>query len=229
MKLLNIDQNAKTVKGQKKGYITAILYLAPSDLSGYNVCSNATPGCILGCLNKSGYGIYDRTQKSRIAKTKYFFNNRQAFLSQLEKEIKNFIKLAKKKDLIPCIRLNGTSDLAFEQYGIIQKFPDIQFYDYTKNYIRMLKYCNNELPKNYHLTFSRSELNDKQCNEILKLNGSVAIVFSKKLYEHWDFNKKYMVNGELNDLRFLDKPKSIIALKAKGKAKKDSTGFVVVS
>ena len=131
-KLLNIDNNAKTVKGQKYGYKTAILYLAPSTLSGFNVCPMASEGCKKACLNTSGYGAFSNVQNGRINKTRWFIQERESFLNQLIKEIKNHIINCNKKGFIPCIRLNGTSDISFENFGIMEQFPNVQFYDYTK-------------------------------------------------------------------------------------------------
>ena len=158
-KLLNIDKNAKTIKGQAYGYMTAILYLAPSDLSGFNVCSMASKGCKSACLNTAGHGAFSNVQLGRINKTRWFIQERNTFLTQLKREINNFINYARKKDLIPCVRLNGTSDISWETTGIFEEFPHIQFYDYTKIYKRAVKYVNGQLPSNYHLTYSLNEDN----------------------------------------------------------------------
>ena len=155
MKLLTVG-NPKIAKGEKLGYLTAILHLAPHTMSGYNTCPMATAGCSSACLNTAGRGgmfagcktahlsgsemvndiksgnLVNFIQAARIRKTRMFFEHRVTFLSQLENEIRNFVKLAKKHGLTPVIRLNGTSDLRWENYGIIQKFPTLQFYDYTK-------------------------------------------------------------------------------------------------
>ena len=135
-KLLNIDNNAKTVKGQKKGYKTAILYLAPSTQSGFQVCPMASEGCKKACLYTAGHGAFSNVQQGRINKTRWFMQDRQSFLTQLKKEISNHIKNCDKKGYIPCVRLNGTSDISWENYDIIQAFPNVQFYDYTKIYKR---------------------------------------------------------------------------------------------
>ena len=149
-KLLNIDKNAKTVKGQKYGYLTAILYLASSNLSGFNVCPQASLGCKKACLVSSGHGAFKNVLEGRINKTRWFIQERETFLTQLRREIKNFISYAYKKNLTPCIRLNGTSDIAWETFGIMEEFSNIQFYDYTKIYKRALKFINGQLPSNYH-------------------------------------------------------------------------------
>ena len=163
MKILGIDNNAKTVKGRKKQYSTAIIYLAPSNASGViNTCTSASRGCRAACLFTSGRGRMNPIREARINKTKFFVNDQETFLRQLWKETDNHIKLSNKKGLIPCERLNGTSDLRWEDYkldgqNIFRAFPDLQFYDYTKHLDRAAAFANGKLPSNYHLTFSRSE------------------------------------------------------------------------
>lgn len=219
-KLLNIDANAKTVKGRKKGYMTGILYLLPSDFSGFNVCPNASPGCISGCLNLAGRGKFTATQKARLKKTLRLFQDRKGFIDQLEKEIIALKKRADKKGLIPVVRLNGTSDFPWHSTGIFKKFPEIQFYDYTKT----PKYLRLNIP-NYHLTFSQSETNHDQVEKVLSLGHNVAVVFEKELPETY---LGYPVfNGDQSDLRFLDPASVVVGLKAKGPAKHDTSGFTV--
>lgn len=238
MKLLNLDQNPKTVKGQKWGYRTAILYLAPHKLSGYNTCPQATAGCSAACLNTAGFGgIYKSVQESRIRKTKMFYEDRANFMLQLEKEIANFVAKTKKearrkhKKIIPCIRLNGTSDIQWETVSFVgadkkryknmmERFPYIQFYDYTKIWKRTKK----TLPENYHLTFSLAEDNDLNAKKALKSGTNVAVVFRKSLpVVYWGTT---VINADETDLRFLDGTGVICGLKAKGKARKDTSGFV---
>lgn len=223
--LLNIDKNAKTVKGQKKGYLTGILYLAPSTLSGYQVCPFAkAAGCEAACLNTSGRGGMNSVQSARIAKTKYFHENREAVMAELVKEIRALIKKAEKMGLIPVVRLNGTSDILWEKVGvgvggvsypnIMAVFPEVQFYDYTK-------YPKRDVPKNYHITFSYSPVYGK------KSDHNMAVVFRGSIPKSYLGRK--VIDGDQNDLRFLDQRNVVVGLKAKGKAKKDNTGFVVES
>ena len=120
-KLLNIDNNAKTVKGQKYGFLTAILYLAPSNESGFNVCPQASKGCKRACLYSAGNGSYPSVKLGRINKTRWYIQERETFINQLRKEIEKFIVKAKAKNLIPCIRLNGTSDISWENTGLIER------------------------------------------------------------------------------------------------------------
>jgi hypothetical protein len=229
MKLLTTN-NAKTIKGEKKSYKTYILYLAPHTQNdkGINVCSHASKGCIESCLFKSGFGgIYTSVEKARRAKTDFFLSDRVNFLLQLKKEISAAIKNQKPDEKI-CFRLNGTSDLSFEKFkiendkNIFELFPNVQFYDYTKNYIRLEKRV---LPKNYHITFSRSETNEEKAIEMLNLGYNVAAVFDQLPQMYKGFK---VVNGDENDLRFLDEKNVIIGLKYKkltGKGADNSQGI----
>jgi hypothetical protein len=224
--LLSIDTNAKTVKGQKRGFMTGILYLAPDRLSGlFNACPNASDGCRQTCLYSAGRGAFTSVQKARIAKTAHYVKDREAFLATLTENVASVIRKAKAKHMHPVIRLNGTSDIGWERYSVIQAFKTTRFYDYTKNYDRMVSFLDGKLPSNYSLTFSRSETNETQCLEVLKRGGNVAVVFRKSLPTHW--NGYPVINGDENDLRFLDPKGVVVGLTAKGKAKTDTTGFVV--
>lgn len=226
LKYLAIDSNAKTIKGQKLGYLTGILYLSPSNESGKNLCAHASEGCIAACLYTAGRGAMQNVKDARMKKTIAFLNDRVAFSEQIKKDIAFIVKKAAKSGMIPCIRLNGTSDLPWHNIGeIMQSFPDIQFYDYTPNPFRMLQYIKGELPKNYHLTFSRKENNDGFVETILDKGGNVAVVFSGKLPATW--KGKPVIDGDESDVRFADPVNVVVGLKAKGKGKKDKSGFVV--
>lgn len=206
--------NKKTIKGEKYGWITYILYLAPftQNSLGKNVCSHASKGCSDACLFGSGFGgMFTNVEKGRINKTNYLLSDRTAFLAQLKSEIQALQK--KHKDDKLCIRLNGTSDLAWEKFKIegkslMEHFPDVQFYDYTKNYLRFDK----KLPENYHLTFSRSEDNDIHAERLLSQGHNVAIVFDElpEMYKGYK-----VVNGDLSDLRFKDDKNVVVGLKYK--------------
>ena len=224
-KLLNIDNNAKTVKGQKKGYKTAILYLAPSTQSGFNVCPQASNGCKKACLYTAGHGAFSNVQQGRINKTRWFIQERTTFMEQLRKEITNHIKNCSNKGFIPCIRLNGTSDISWETTGIFEEFPNVQFYDYTKIYKRALKYVNSQYPSNYHLTYTLNEDNYKEAFDILFKGGNISAVFRKDLPETYKGYK--VINADETDLRFTDDNNVICGLVAKGQAKKDYSGFVL--
>lgn len=222
--------NAKIIKGEALGYMTKGIHLAPANLSGYEVCQWRSKGCTMACLNTAGRGIMQRTQDSRIAKTKLFFEQRFDFLTKLSKEITSTIKSASKKGMMAVFRPNLTSDIAWEDIinedgaTIFEKHGKTQFYDYTKSFKRMKAFLNGELPSNYHLTFSCSETNEKIAKLVLSMGGNVAVVFRNQLPDTW--NGVEVVNGDESDLRFLDKQGVVVGLIEKGLAKKDSTGFV---
>jgi hypothetical protein len=243
MKLLN-SGNTKTIKGEEFGYRTFGIHLAPSNLSGYNTCLWASEGCKMACLNTSGRGIMKNVQDARINKTKLLFEDREVFMAQLYKEIAAAVKSAEKSGVKPCFRLNLTSDIPWEakQYffkgkSIFDHFPNCTYYDYTKSSIRMHKFLDGKMPKNYFLTFSRSEVTSSdRMARILDKGGNVAVVF------RGDLPKSYLgypvINGDVNDLRFLDPKGAIVGLvekysyqfdKATGKNKlvTDKSGFVV--
>jgi hypothetical protein len=224
MRLLSVDTNSKTIKGQSYGYMTGILYLAPANLSGRQVCAHRSKGCEIACLYSAGRGAFNNVQSARMRKTLAFFKDREGFLNDLRDDIRSLIKKAKKAGMQPCVRLNGTSDLPFHNMGIMEEFPDVQFYDYTPNKQRMLDYLDGKLPSNYSLTFSRKEDNEESCDEVIAKGGNVAAVF-KDAPKSW--KGKPCFNGDDSDLRFLDPKNVIVALKAKGKAKKDTSGFVI--
>jgi len=219
MKLLT-TQNYKTTKGEALGYLTGILYLAPAKLSGFEVCPGRSKGCTKACLFTAGFGRYSKVQNARISKTKMFFQDRENFLHQLHKDINSLSKKAKKLGMIPTVRLNGTSDIEWTRFGIMEEHPDIQFYDYTKVFNRLDK----PKPRNYHLTFSRHENNDEECKRALRNKHNVAVVFDD-LPKKWKGYK--VLDGDQTDLRFKDRKGYVIGLRAKGKAKKDTSSFVV--
>jgi len=215
--------NAKTVKGEKFGYTTYILYMAPGSQNGkgINLCPCSSKGCASACLFKSGRGGFNRVEKARINKSNYFVYNRKGFLEQLDREVTNITKREKHqtKKNIPVFRLNGTADIAFEKYEIrdgknlFELHPTVQFYDYTKNLKRL--YSNNH--QNYDLTFSRSEENGDLVKDVLEDGFNVAVVFGvtkdrslPKTYEGFK-----VLDGDLTDLRFLDDNGCIVGLKYK--------------
>jgi len=224
--LLSIEADAKTKKGSKKGYLTGVMYLAPAGESGVmNTCAFASAGCKADCLFTAGRASFiPSIITARIARTRFLHSNRPAFLTQLRKEIAALVRKATREGMTPCVRVNGTSDLFWLGKQLASEFPTIQFYDYTKNFAALSL----TRPANYHLTFSRSELNETQSIEALARGlANVAVVFdSKRIPETWQGFP--VVSGDETDLRFLDKPGCVIGLYAKGKAKKDTvSGFVV--
>lgn len=237
MKLLSINQDTKTIKGLEKGYLTGIMYLAPHTLGGKNICPFAkAAGCIQACLNTAGRGIFNNVQKARLNRTKLFHNDINAFMNKLALEIHALEKTAIKKNLIPVVRLNGLSDIEWENIRfdyefihnkirsvtIFELFPDIQFYDYSKNPYR------DNLPKNYDLTFSYSNKPEFQkFNDIaIKKGLRLSVVFSDQNLPAYYLNRQ-VLNGDESDLTFLAPKNTILGLYAKGKAKKENNGFIV--
>lgn len=230
LNLLTIG-NPKTLKGEAKGYLTFILHLAPGELSGHQVCPGATAGCLLACLNKAGRGgimahgqSTNVIQTARIRRTKLFFSDRVQFMAMLVSDIVKAIAHAERLGLVAVFRLNGTSDIAWEKIrtashrSIMAQFPGVQFYDYTKVHGR-------RTPDNYALTYSRAESNGEQALAHLLDGGRVAVVFEDELPAEW--NGFPVVNGDEHDLIFLQPTGHVLGLKAKGPAKKDTSGFVV--
>lgn len=227
--LLGFDTNPKTVKGQSRGYLTGIMYLAPYDISGFNVCPTASDGCKAACLYTSGHGRFTKTQDARIKKTLSYFHERELFMDTLHKEIRLFERRAAKRGMTPCIRLNGTSDIPFERVPvqghacIMDAFERVQFYDYTKRWNRR------NIPDNYHLTFSLSETNESRAALFIENGGNVAVVYRHETLPLKDFigKRRYrVVNGFETDLRFLDDDGVIVGLCAKGDGRYDTSGFV---
>lgn len=222
----SINSSSKIVKNGKLGVDTYILYLAPSNLSGYEVCPNATKECRLGCLATSGRNIMDINSgrniinNSRITKTKLFFEEREFFMNWLVAEISKAKLKSESENKIFSVRLNGTSDIdwvnvrfGIDNKNIFEIFPTVQFYDYTKNVRKF-----NNKPSNYHLTFSYTGLNSNECNNLLKLGHNIAVVFNGILPE--EFLKHKVINGDETDVRFLDESNVIVGLKWKNIADK---------
>jgi hypothetical protein len=233
-KLLGVGTNAKTIKGDGDEYLTAILYMTPYkvmvDGKLFNSCSMAAmASCIEGCLYSAGRGAFNNVQTARQRKAEWFYRDRDSFMAQLVIDVAKFANYCRKRDIQPCIRLNGTTDIRWELIlidgkNIFELFPNVQWYDYTKIPNRKVSHLSN-----YHLTWSYSAANPKYeqlFDEVISNGMSVAVVFRKPVnLKTWRGYK--VVDGDKDDLRFLDPKQSIVALYAKGKAKKDTSGFVV--
>ena len=234
-KLIGVGTNAKTVKGDGSEYLTAILYMTPYkimiDGKSFNSCAMAKQAsCIDACLNTAGRGVMTSVQTSRQRKAEWFYKDRDSFMSQLYEDITKFSNYCFKRGIQPCVRLNGTTDIRWEliKYSdglnIFEHFSDVQFYDYTKIANRKCK----DIP-NYHLTWSYSNANPeyaKLLDKALEQGMNAAVVYRKE-YHKPKWQGYPVIDGDQDDLRFLD-PRGghIVALYAKGKAKKDTSGFV---
>src|SRR5271168_2101593 len=227
-------QNLKTQKGESKGFLTGVMHMMPSDLAGYgNVRPCASPECRQMCLNTAGvWANAPAVQNARRMKTELYFKNRPQFMAEMRKSITALVRKAEKENLTPAVRINGTSDLPQVAMEMAKEFPQVKFYDYTK----IPQPWKRQLP-NYHITFSRSEINDKETMEALEHGVNVAVVFGvakgEPMPKEWRGYK--VINGDEHDLRFLDKLQGegpfVIGLsgkgKAKGKNKGTESGFVV--
>lgn len=229
--LLSCGTNAKTVKGDGSEYLTAIMYLKPYKTAGINLCAMAEQAkCIDPCLVGAGRGQMDSVQAGRLRKTEWFIRDRAGFMAQLYTDLESFVSYCAKRGIHPCVRLNGTSDIRWELIGVngfrnvMEAFPMVTFYDYTKIGNRR------GLPANYHLTWSYSAANPKyaEIHAMAKANGmNIAVVFRSKGGIPAVFLGMPTIDGDRDDMRFLDPKGVVVALYAKGKAKQDQSGFVV--
>lgn len=228
VKLLSVEADAKTKKGRAKKWLTGILYLFPHKAFGFDICPAAERAqCAEPCLNLAGKGAMTSGQASRIRKTWLFHNEREWFMAQLYRDIEALERRAAREGMRPAVRLNGTSDINWEEirfgngkYSLMECFPMVQYYDYSK------------LPRvphnsNYHLTFSYSAAPEFQVlvKKALKFQMNMAVVFRGGIPT--EFMGRPVVNGDEDDLRFLDPEGCIVGLKAKGLAKKSKSPLVV--
>lgn len=223
--------STKTLKGEKIGFLTAILYLTPNE----DLCPLAKlAGCMEGCLYSSGRGAFNSVQKARQAKTAFWYEQRQSFLMSLCADIWDLMDAANRKNQKLLVRLNGTSDIAWENYEVIygrtifSLFPNVQFYDYTKHPSRNLE---GKTVGNYDLTYSFSSITPKPIS-IKGLtnpnNSRVAVVFQKKEDIPSSFRSWEVIDGDDTDVRHIEPKNVVVALYAKGKAKNDQSGFVQI-
>lgn len=226
-------RHPKADKNLKVGVYSLMMHLAPADRSGYEVCPMRSAGCTAACLNTAGFH-YARKENARINRTKFFFEDRPAFMQMLVKEITTAQKKAKRLGLRCGIRLNGTSDIPWENVpagaarNVMELFPDIAFMDYTKRANRR------NLPRNYRLTFSRSESNELACAEAVQNGMNVAIVFRQDLPQTWMVGSHLLkvIDGDEHDWRYGDydswpNERVVVGLRAKGKGIRDTSGFVL--
>ena len=233
MSLLAISSDSKTTKGQKFGYMTGILYLSPFTISGTNLCPMAEKAkCFEACLNTAGRGVMNSVQKGRLRKAALFNNDTQSFMMELAKDIRALIRKADREGFIPLVRLNGTSDIRWEGkhfrldgklVTIFEVFPSLQFYDYTKISNRK------NIPENYDLTYSYSGVAGYQRYVSIAVENHmrIAVVFRDRKKIPSVFLDMECIDGDDSDLRHLDPSGVVVALYAKGHARKDNSGFVV--
>lgn len=226
--LLTIENDAKTVKGSKRGWLTGILYLAPASESGVmNVCTSSTAGCRALCLYNAGRAMaFPTIKQARIRKTRWLHEDRDGFMRALRGDIVRLKRMARERGMRPCVRVNGTSDLPWLALAMAMSFPDVQFYDYTKHARPWTR-----TRANYALTFSYSGENERECLEALEHGVNVAVPF--EVARGGELPKRWMgrrvIDGDLSDLRFRDRAGVVVGLRAKqtGKPIAAGKGFVV--
>jgi hypothetical protein len=228
-------ENAKTVKGEALGVMTAIRYLAPSDESGqWDVCPNAG-ACRAVCLYTAGRGRFAQVKDARIRKTAWRMTDRAGHMAAAADEIRAAVKRAALHGMTLAVRMNGTSDLPGDALELARLFPDVQLYDYTKLPGSVWRYARGEYPANYHLTLSYDPetVPASVCQQALSAGVNVAVVFSTRRGQplpamHWG---RPVLDGDDHDLRFKDpcaRPGFVVGLRAKGLAKNaDTDAFVV--
>jgi hypothetical protein len=242
------ESNPKVAKNGKLDVLAAPLHLAPFNLSGFQVCAQASAGCAAACLHTAGNPAYMAgKEKSRITKTRAYFKCRAAFLAVLVFEIAALQRKAENLGMQAAVRLNATSDLPWEvrnvtidgeSVNLMQYFHGVQFYDYTKITKRALAHARGDMPENYHLTFSRTESNHGDVARVLAAGGNVAMVFSRQAYKaamsaglnvrQWQaIGHNKIIDGDAHDYRPADARNVVVALKAKGDARHDTSGFVL--
>ncbi len=238
--------NPKAGKAVFYGWLNAIHYMAPADAAGVgNLCPFYSKGCKAACLGlySGAATYYPAVVQSRIDKARRFMKDRNAYMRDVVRSIELAQRKAKRMGLRLCVRMNGSTDVAWEGIGVerifergkrdqggeywyrnlFEAFPDVQFVDYTKITSRLLR----KRPSNYHITLSRSEVNEQECQEWLQCGVNVAVVFAGKLPQL--YLGAPVISGDNHDLRHLD-PRGgfVIGLTPKGnKAKRDTSGFVV--
>lgn len=215
-----LSSSAKAEKSVKVGVLNRVLYLT----SGV-FCPQASPGCLRTCLgHSSGRMGAPMSTNARDRRTALYLEDQDYFLALLRTDIRELQVEAKAKAMVPAVRLNGTSDVIYEQLHpeLFHEFGSCVFFDYTKIGNRLL---HNNLPPNYHLTYSASEKNHETAIKVLEAGRNVALVFSPWVPSEWCGYP--VIDGDEHDARFLDPSPCIVGLSAKGIAQEDLTGFVV--
>jgi hypothetical protein len=251
MRIFSIDGNPKAEKAKTYEYLNAIHYMAPYDSAGAgNLCPHATASCKALCLGlwSGRAGMVHNSEDinpvraARIRRARMFMANRAQYLRLMVHEIDALLRRCKREKMRPCIRLNGSQDIAWEgiRFGIerdrkgrataivlggnatfFTHYRGVQFTDYTKNPQRFAR----PLPENYCLVFSRSEANERDALRLLERGHNVAVVFAV-LPARWRGYR--VIDGDRHDLRHLDPCGVVVGLTPKGmRARHDWTGFVV--
>ena len=232
--ILSIESTTKTARSARVGWLCGSLQLAPGRLSGHEVCPNRGH-CFTTCLFYSGQGGLGQTQQTRIRRTKLLFENPRGFEYLLGEDIEQLIQQAEIKGLRPALRLNTFSDVPWEDVTpeLFKRYPDVQFYDYTKTAARWLRSLHPEAgagwPRNYHLTYSWNEKSERELELVsagIKAGGSVTIVLRENRNLPALLLDLPTADGDQHDATFMHPPGSVIVLAPKGLAKTKRTEFI---
>ena len=237
--------NPKVAKGAaERGYLPAVLHLAPATMAGANLCPWSSAECAAGCLNTSGRGGigldasgWNTIQAARIRRTARLILEPAAFTDQLRREVAAHVKRSAAHELRPALRLNGTSDVAWHRiapdFVAWAQSEGVALYDYTKR------------PKpdaaryGIDLTYSYPGGEGNAARRYLESGHRVAVVFATRkadaLPTKWRApwgDAFRVIDGDACDLRFLDPSGVIVGLRAKGRlrgATGSARGFVQVA
>ena len=209
------SENLKLKKGLAYGWRGLGLSMAPARTSGYEVCASRSDECTTHCIFMAGKGPMFTVQWARIFRTLWFFEHRREFLDVLMSEID--------RNRDAAIRLNVFSDIMWERVApeIFSTFPQVQFYDYTKHFKRMIR----PRPENYHLTFSLSESNADQALQVLKAGFNISAVVRTTAGSLWGYD---IIDGDEHDLRFLDPSPCVVGLNPKGSLRASESEMIYV-
>jgi Gene product 88 len=224
IKTLLSAANHKQEKGAAYRSVGLTLTPRATGRAGRNLCPFATKGCARSCFAGFDRLAWPQVKRAAVARTLLMSQHPDMFRAILSADLARELAHAGGMPLVA--RLNVVSDVAWEREwpGLFADFPTVQFMDYTKDISRVL---DRDRPTNYHLTFSRSEVNEADCHRALAASHNVTVVFRKPPFPatFWGYP---VIDGDVNDLRFKDPAPCIVALKAKGAgARRDTTGFVL--
>lgn len=218
-----LSTSSKIEKSQSVGVLTRVLYLTPGVF-----CPLATDGCRRACLgHTSGRMQFHTHAQARDTRTALFLENQDLFMKKLRAELTLLEADALQDGFTPAVRLNGSSDLAWERLypELFAEFSTMQFYDYTKLYARVLAFLDCTFPANYHLTFSVDAHTTSKAIDLVRRGGTVAAVYWPSIPESWWDCP--VIDGDKHDARFLDPTGVVVALRAKGLARVDLSGFTI--
>lgn len=231
------NSNYKISKSNKsEDYLTSNLSLLPASLSGFNVCPFHAH-CVADCIGVfSGRNIYPTAIRSKLVKTLLFHRDSELFIQILMKELTKFRTQCTKAGKLPAFRLNTYSDIIWESKfpEIFSEFSEIQFYDYTKVYIRQLR----TQPANYDLTYSAIASYHNSPEHIFSLaeNDRVSMVVSKEIFNRYFENLRegqtiranglHYHNGDIDDMTFrYPNEKTVLVLQEKTRYKIDQNNL----